>query len=129
MALSESHSPLGYRSDSPAYRAGVMTRIGLRWEPLKWIRNQPSSSVGPTLQANLDIAANQDLTNHSNGDLEPAFIRVASAASKRLQQADSGPQRRVKPSERDSRRLAEQRRIFPGKRGRSHVESEAETLG
>src|SRR5207244_2635358 len=101
-ALAESQLPLDYRIDSPARRVGIMTRIGLRWEALRRTGRLRSRLANSTLRASFDVAANRDLINPSSSDSEAASVRVATAASVCLQQADSGRQRRVKPSGRDS---------------------------
>ena len=65
-ALPESRSPLDYRIDLPAQRGGIMTRIGLRWETLKWIGKLASRPVNPKLQTRLDIVAKWDRASPSN---------------------------------------------------------------
>jgi hypothetical protein len=115
-AMADSQSPLDYRFDSPAHEAGIMTGIGLRREPLKWIGRLRSRLVDPTLQAGRNIAGPRDRLDPSGSGPELASARVQPTASQPLQRADSGPQGKLmKPAGSGSKRPAERRRIFPGK--------------
>ncbi|WP_348261049.1 hypothetical protein P8935_14695 [Telmatobacter sp. DSM 110680] len=108
-----------HRWSSSANRPAINSRIGLRWNPWKWIGRLRPRSSNPTQDSNRNVEANRRPMSSRIG-IEQSSLRtlLPQDDADMLQEMDSSPHRTPRTSSMSPpKKVPKRRTIFPGRGG------------